>query len=69
MAKATNYRICFKHDEHGSDELDITFRSSRAAERLIADLQGDPQACLAYDFEPWVADATLWVVDEDGEFA
>ena len=57
------YLIAYKHAEHGSDTLGIMFPTIALATAAMDRYSVDP----ANDgWAEWLVDASMWVVDEDG---
>lgn len=50
-------------EEFGSDRLEAIFRTKRDAERHIKAIRRNPEAI---GYLPWIAEASLWVVDDNG---
>ena len=60
---AMMFEIIYSHDEQGSDALGFCFDSYDEAAKACEEIKGDPSKFGLLD---WLADAFLWVVDEDG---
>ena len=63
MKQKTKFGICWKHEEHGSDRLDVDFKTVKAAEKFIEQISADP---VRFGMVEWLRDAALWVVDDEG---
>ncbi len=57
------YRISFKHKEHGSDSLGCNFQTVAAAEAEIAAIKDNPERA---GYAAWLKEACLWVSDSKG---
>lgn len=57
------YGICYSHPDHGSDRLGIDFKTIKAAWKHIAEIRTDPSK---FGWCEWLKDASLWVVDDEG---
>ena len=59
----SEYTIHFKHDEHGSDELEGPFSSDVQALAYLTKVQAEPGR---YGYHDWLKEATMWIQDEYG---